>query len=48
MRILWTIFFLGSMALVALDIRERRVSEPSLSGSPVATDPFGYPTPKPE
>ena len=47
MRMFWTIFFLGSMLLVGLDVRERR--QPSLVGVPDAVsenDPYGFPTPR--
>lgn len=52
MRMFWSVFLLGSMLLIGLDVRERRqsavggpvVAEPPL---PVATDPVGWPTPNP-
>lgn len=53
MRLFWSIFFLGSMLIVGLDVRERRrlASAPSspLVDSEVRTssDPFGFPTPRP-
>lgn len=53
MRMFWSIFFLGSMLLIGLDVRERRQSafaEPSEvpeRTAPTMTDPVGWPTPNP-
>jgi hypothetical protein len=48
MRMFWTIFFLGSMLLVGLDVRARRQSTTPNLTAPVADgDPTGFPTPKP-
>lgn len=48
MRAFWTLFFLGSMLLIGVDVVERR--RPVLVDPPpaVANDPVGYPTPRPE
>lgn len=47
MRMFWTIFFLGSMLLVGVDVIERRdLGRPGLS-QPIAGDPMGAPTPTP-
>jgi hypothetical protein len=51
MKAFWTLFFLGSMLLVGVDVLQRREgasrlaapSQPSFS-----TDPAGVPTPKPD
>lgn len=45
MRMFWSIFFLGSMLLIGLDVRERRQSVELTPSTPVATDPVGFPTP---
>jgi hypothetical protein len=43
----WTVFFLGSMLLVGLDVRERRQSSSPLQPEVhAAGDPFGFPTPQ--
>ncbi len=52
MRMFWSMFLLGSMLLIGLDVRERRqsvVGEPSVGepATPVLTDPVGWPTPNP-
>ena len=47
MRMFWSIFFLGSMLLIGLDVRERRLSTTVEPYPPVATDPVGWPTPNP-
>jgi hypothetical protein len=48
MRMFWTIFFLGSMLLVGLDVRARRQASPASLATPIADgDPTGLPTPKP-
>jgi hypothetical protein len=44
----WTIFFLGSMLLVAADVAARRQSTRPNLAAPVADgDPFDMPTPTP-
>ena len=50
MRMFWTLFFLGSMLVVGVDVLERRDSTTLLTSpsQPVAGDPLGYPTPKPD
>jgi hypothetical protein len=46
MRMFWSIFFLGSMLLVGLDVRERRQTPQSSPSSPIAEgDAMGWPTP---
>ncbi len=47
MRMFWTIFFLGSMLLVGLDVRERRETSNLMPEVHTANDPFGFPTPNP-
>jgi hypothetical protein len=48
MRMLWTLFFLGSMLLVGVDVMERRTGERVVTPhQPVAGDPMGVPTPQP-
>jgi hypothetical protein len=48
MRMFWTIFFLGSMLLVAGDVIARRQSSTPNPAAPVADgDPFGAPPPTP-
>jgi hypothetical protein len=48
MRMFWTVFFLGSMLLVGLDVRERREQPIALvDEAPMATGPEGAPTPRP-
>jgi len=46
----WTLFFLGSMLLVGVDVVERRDVSNRLAtpSTPIAGDPTGAPTPKPE
>ena len=46
MRMLWTLFFLGSMLIVGVDVMERRGSERVMPGQPIAGDPMGAPTPR--
>ncbi|MEO8500317.1 MAG: hypothetical protein ABI565_05330 [Vicinamibacteria bacterium] len=50
MRMFWTIFFIGSMLLVGVDIAERRLSPERLSpdqSSAIADgDAMGVPTPQ--
>ncbi len=50
MRMFWTLFFLGSMLLVGVDVMERRDPTARLTspGQPIGADPTGYPTPKPD
>jgi hypothetical protein len=50
MRMFWSAFFLGSMLLIGLDLRDRRLSpERSTLSAPAADgDPVGVPTPRPE
>ena len=50
MRMFWTLFFLGSMLIVGADVMERRDPTARLASPshPVAGDPMGYPTPKPD
>lgn len=45
MKMFWTIFFLGSMLVVGLDVRERRQSAEFSPGTPIAGDAMGHPTP---
>ena len=50
MRMFWTLFFLGSMLVVGADAFQRRdvanrIATPS---QPIAGDPAGAPTPKPD
>jgi hypothetical protein len=45
----WTLFFLGSMLVVGVDVLERRdtanrITTPSQA---ISADPLGVPTPKP-
>lgn len=47
MRLFWSMFFLGSMLLVGLDIRERRHATLAGVEAPVANGPEGVPTPRP-
>ncbi len=49
MRIFWTIFFLGSMVVAGLDVRERRQSTTQLVPGTVTAygDALGVPTPRP-
>lgn len=48
MRMFWTIFFLGSMLLVGLDVRERRQTTSLVApgGATADNDPTGQPTPR--
>jgi len=48
MRAFWTLFFLGSMLLVGLDVRERRETPSRVVAppQPFASDPMPFPTPK--
>ena len=50
MRMFWTLFFLGSMLVVGIDVVERRdvASRVATPSRPVLADPLGMPTPKPE
>ena len=50
MRTFWTVFFLGSMLLVGVDVMERRQAAVSgrIIAPPVANGPEGLPTPRPE
>lgn len=49
MRMFWTIFFLGSMLVVGVDVMERRGGERVAAPSQaIANDPYGFPTPKPD
>ena len=48
MRMLWTLFFLGSMLIVGVDVMERRGSERVMPGQPIAGDAAGAPTPRPD
>jgi hypothetical protein len=53
MRAFWTIFFLGSMLLVGVDVMEQRhsprlSSETSTPEMSIAGDALGVPTPRPE
>ncbi len=45
MKMFWTIFFVGSMLLVGLDVRERRLSAELSPGPATAGDAMGAPTP---
>jgi hypothetical protein len=47
MRLFWSMFFLGSMLLVGLDVRERRQAAQTQVEAPVANGPEGVPTPRP-
>lgn len=52
MKLFWTLFFLGSMLIVGLDVRERRKTPVSADsalepGVPASSDPLGFPTPRP-
>ncbi len=49
MRAFWTVFFLGSMLLVGVDVVERRQAAGSerIIVPPVANGPEGVPTPRP-
>jgi hypothetical protein len=47
MRAFWTLFFLGSMLLIGLDVVERRQAVRAAAPTAVANDPGGYPTPRP-
>lgn len=47
MRMFWSIFFLGSMLLIGIDVLERRQSTVNEVPTPIATDPVGWPTPNP-
>ena len=54
MRMFWTMFFLGSMLLVGVDVTVRRQAASRVdAGAAVETpmmddnDPFGAPTPRP-
>ena len=47
MRMFWTAFFLGTMLIVGLDVRERRQSTVLEPSAATAGDPFGFPTPNP-
>ncbi len=50
MRMFWSIFFLGSMLLVGLDVAERRqTATPGADTADVkvSNDPWGAPTPNP-
>ena len=49
MRMFWTLFFLGSMLVIGIDVIERRdpaarLASPSQS---IAGDPMGLPSPTP-
>jgi hypothetical protein len=51
MRIFWSIFFLGSMLLIGLDVRKQadaqqdKASSQLVPGGPTAADATGFPTP---
>lgn len=47
MRAFWTIFFLGSMLLVGVDVMEQRQSPRNTTNHAVAGDALGAPTPRP-
>ncbi|MBK5254850.1 MAG: hypothetical protein JJE39_02345 [Vicinamibacteria bacterium] len=47
MKAFWTIFFLGSMLLVGLDVQERRHASQPNPTVPIAGDATGAPTPRP-
>ena len=47
MKIFWTIFFLGSMVVAGLDVRERRQSTQLVPDAVIAGDAAGVPTPRP-
>ena len=48
MKIFWTIFFLGSMVMAGIDVRERRQSTQLVPGAVTAFgDALGAPTPRP-
>lgn len=47
MRMFWTIFFLGSMLAIGLDVNERRKSPAATAEMGTAEgDATGFPTPK--
>ena len=48
MRMLWTLFFLGSMLIVGVDVMERRNGDRVAPAQSIAGDPYGAPTPRPE
>ena len=50
MRMFWTLFFLGSMLVVGADVFQRRdaASRVTTPSQPIAGDPYGMPTPKPD
>lgn len=49
MRMFWTLFFLGSMLIVGVDVLERRDTTARLTSprQPIAGDPMGLPSPTP-
>jgi len=47
MRAFWTIFFLGSLLLVGVDVVGRRQMTDGVPTPPTVNDPTGFPTPNP-
>ena len=47
MRMFWTLFFLGSMLVIGVDVFERRQAQGTTTSLSVAGDGWGAPTPRP-
>lgn len=47
MRMFWTLFFLGSMLVIGVDVFERRQTAVATPSPYVAGDGWGAPTPRP-